>query len=217
MYETYGDRVRFVMVYVREAHPVPADQGAEEAGWKMIDDVVYHQPTSYEERRKLAETACTYWEIPFPALVDTLEPDTGSLYYAVPNRIYLLDKRGQIIFRGVRGAAGGAARPAEIALREFLGLPDGDYVSEEFQQPAGRGRGTEQGPPPAGSAGGRRGARQDAPTPQQMLERMDLNGDGKLQKDELPEQRAQRLLERFDANGDGIIDREELESPASSL
>lgn len=53
-----------------------------------------------------------------------------------------------------------------------------------------------------------------------MIERMmqqDKNGDGKLSRDELPEERADRMIGNFDKNGDGAIDREEAEQMAQSV
>ncbi len=62
-----------------------------------------------------------------------------------------------------------------------------------------------------GQRGGQPGQRGGDPA--QFVERMmqrDANGDGKLQRDELPEQLAERLFESGDTNGDGALDREEL-------
>ena len=46
--------------------------------------------------------------------------------------------------------------------------------------------------------------------PAALLER-DADSDGKLSRDELPEQMLRRF-DRIDANGDGFLDREELEA-----
>ncbi len=43
------------------------------------------------------------------------------------------------------------------------------------------------------------------------MARMDANGDGKLQKDELPE-RMQSMFDRLDTNGDGALDGEEIQA-----
>ena len=43
---------------------------------------------------------------------------------------------------------------------------------------------------------------------QRMFERLDINGDGEITSDELP-QRAQRMMQ-MDRNGDGVLTREEL-------
>jgi hypothetical protein len=138
MYEKYGDKVRFVMVYIREAHPATGDQTAENAGVKVIEGVVYHQPKTFAERRKLAETACSFWDVKFPALVDTIDPNIDSAYNAHPNRIYLIDTDSKIAYRGVRGPMGALARPTEVALCKLLGLPEGDYVSDERRPPPRR-------------------------------------------------------------------------------
>lgn len=54
-------------------------------------------------------------------------------------------------------------------------------------------------------------ARDDGRPPafSERMKRFDTNGDGKLQKEELPD-RMQRMFDRLDANGDGAIDPEEL-------
>jgi hypothetical protein len=147
MYEAYGGQAVFLVVYIREAHPAFAEQNAEDAGWKMLESsggekVVYHQPRSFADRRKLAETACTFWEMKIPTLVDTMDEGAGDMYQGWPTRIYLLDPGGRIVYRGPLGPNGSNARAAEVALRQHLGLPQGEYVSEERRRaPSGRGRG----------------------------------------------------------------------------
>ena len=46
--------------------------------------------------------------------------------------------------------------------------------------------------------------------PVERLRSMDVNGDGQISRDEVPQQ-AQQQFERMDENGDGVIDAEELE------
>jgi hypothetical protein len=156
MYETYGDQAVFLIIYIREAHPAFAEQTVENAGWKMLDTsggdkVVYHQPRSFDDRRKLAETACTFWEMKVPTLVDTMDESVGDMYQGWPTRIYLIGAGGQIVYRGALGPNGSNARAAEIALRTHLGLPQGEYVSEERRRaPSGRGRGQPEERPAAG-------------------------------------------------------------------
>lgn len=74
---------------------------------------------------------------------------------------------------------------------------------------------TEDAPPPGrrGGAGGAGGS------PDQFIQRMmerDANGDGKLQRDELPGRFADRLFEAGDTNGDDVIDEAELRALAAS-
>ena len=67
-------------------------------------------------------------------------------------------------------------------------------------------RGPGAGRPQAGRPRPQRGNREAMA--RQMFRRFDRNGDGKLQKDELPP--GNRFLPRADANGDGVITLEEL-------
>ena len=74
-------------------------------------------------------------------------------------------------------------------------------------QPGGGGR-------PGGGGGGRQGG-----DPSMFLDRMmemDANGDGKLSRDEVPEQFGARLFEG-DANADGFLTREELQTAMETL
>jgi hypothetical protein len=143
LYEAYKDKAVILVVYIREAHPAQAEQTPLDAGWKAIDETVFYQPSTYEERRRLAETACTFWELPIPTLVDTMEPSIGGLYQAWPNRIYLLDTEGKIVYHGVKGPRGVDVYEGELRLRELLGITDGEPATKPRNQspaPSGRGR-----------------------------------------------------------------------------
>jgi len=61
--------------------------------------------------------------------------------------------------------------------------------------------------PPAKRFGARPGAKRRSP--EQIINRFDKDGDGKLSREELPE-RMQRRFDRLDANADGYIDKDEL-------
>ena len=79
----FGDRVRFVMVNVREAHP-----GANVT-----------QPKNMEEKRAHAGLLRDLHDLPFEVAVDDI---TGSLHRAMspkPNSAYLLKGDGSILFR----------------------------------------------------------------------------------------------------------------------
>lgn len=106
---------------------------------------------------------------------------------------------------------------------------DGEIGPEELRLPGGRRQsfggfpGFGQGPDGPGRGQGRRGGRQVPPgaagrgergvSPEMMIDRMlernDLDGDGMLSSEELPE-RAVRFAEQADANEDGLLDKEEL-------
>ena len=63
--------------------------------------------------------------------------------------------------------------------------------------------------PPAGSPSDR--GETGRPDPAQRFARLDANGDGKLQADEMPD-RMKPLLNTADSNGDGALDRAEMQA-----
>ncbi len=83
LHARFGDRVRFVMVKVREAHP-----GAR-----------VPQPSDLEEKREHAERLRDFHRIQYEVAVDDID---GTLHRALspkPNSAYLLGKDGRILFR----------------------------------------------------------------------------------------------------------------------
>lgn len=140
LYEAYKEKAVILVVYIREAHPARKDQKAEDAGWKAIDGKVFVQPKTFEDRMKLAQTACTFWELPIPTLVDTMKPSIGEMYQAWPNRLYLMDREGKIVYRGVQGPRGVNVHEGELALRKLLGMPGEGTVTQATRQAAPSGR-----------------------------------------------------------------------------
>ena len=130
LYTAYKAEAVILVVYIREAHPAARDQGTV-APSKKVNDVVYYQPRTFQERRKLAETACTFWQLPIPTLVDTIAPSAGEIYEAWPNRMYVIDKEGKILYRGPKGPRGVRPREGEVVLRKLLGKSDSSYVTPE--------------------------------------------------------------------------------------
>ena len=94
-----------------------------------------------------------------------------------------------------------AQASARAKLSEKMKAILDDEQFARFQQAMGGRRGGGQ------RGGGERGGRGMAG----RIEQWDTNGDGKLQKDEIPEQMLP-MFDRLDANGDGELDEEELEA-----
>lgn len=100
MYKKLKDKVDFVAVYVREAHPSD--------GWAMKDKIssVIKQPTSDEERSSVAKTCCTALKVAMPMVVDTIDDRVGNAYSGMPDRLYIIDKWGKVAYKGGRGPMG---------------------------------------------------------------------------------------------------------------
>jgi hypothetical protein len=112
----YGDRVEFLAIYVREAHPTD--------GWRMKsndkDGVVIAQPKSFAERSAVASLCCEKLKITMPLLVDDVDDRVGHLYSGMPDRLYLIDRAGKIAYKGGRGPFG--FKPGELEQAIILNL-----------------------------------------------------------------------------------------------
>jgi peroxiredoxin len=101
LYEQYADEdVRFLFVYVREAHPG--------------EDVPAHR--SLGDKAEGAELLREEEEVEMPILLDTLDGKVHRQYGGRPNPSYVIDKSGRVAFRAVW------TRPSvvEEALEELL-------------------------------------------------------------------------------------------------
>ncbi len=112
MYRRYKDRVDFLAVYVREAHPTD--------GWRMASNdqagIAFAQPHSAGERTRIAQKCCARLEISLPLVVDTMNDRVGHAYSGMPDRLYVIDRAGKVAFKSGRGPFGFKPREMEQAL-----------------------------------------------------------------------------------------------------
>ena len=95
MYETYKDRVEFLIVYIREAHPIDGNMPME---FEMIED-----PITIVERLKVAKQCVSGLKFSMPAVVDRLDDAVSLAYHGWPERLYLVGKDGKIVYVGGSG------------------------------------------------------------------------------------------------------------------
>lgn len=102
IYETYKDRIDFYLVYIREAHPSD--------GWQVrsnLDDKLeFLEPKTEDERAEMASVCMLDLGFTMPMLLDTMENEVDNKYAALPERLYVLDKDGNVFFRGIMGSRG---------------------------------------------------------------------------------------------------------------
>ena len=108
MAERYRDRVAFLVVYIREAHP--------EDGWVLPENrrsgVSVHDPTTAEERLGVAAMCAGRLEMRMPMVVDGPDNAVASAYGGWPDRLYLVGRDRRIAYQGGEGPFG--FRPAEL-------------------------------------------------------------------------------------------------------
>ena len=76
-------------------------------------------PTTYDERVKVAEKACSALKLKLPCLVDGMDNAVNRAYAAWPDRIYVVDKDGKIAVKAGPGPGGFGQGLREA--REWLG------------------------------------------------------------------------------------------------
>jgi hypothetical protein len=116
LHRTYGDRVAFFVVYIREAHP--------EDGWVLETnrraDIRIADPATDEERTGVAEQCVLRLHIDLPVLVDRADNAVASAYGGWPDRLYLVGRDGRIAFQGNDGPFGFKPPELEKAIRAEL-------------------------------------------------------------------------------------------------
>jgi hypothetical protein len=114
--ERYKDRADFVAVYVREAHPTD--------GWRMLandlEGVAVRQPRTLAERGGVAQTCSATLHMKMPLVVDDLDDRVGHAYSGMPDRLYVLDRRGRVAYKSGRGPFGFLPGEMEQALVMLL-------------------------------------------------------------------------------------------------
>ena len=102
MYGRYGGRVNFVTVYIKEAHP--QDEWQMESNEK--EGVCYPQPKTTGERVAIANDFAKRFQYEIPLVVDPIENPANAAYAGWPERFYVVDERGVIVYKGKPGPFG---------------------------------------------------------------------------------------------------------------
>ncbi len=112
VYRRHKDNATFVMVYVREAHPTD--------GWKMDSNgklgVAVKQPTTNPERIEVCRQFQKKFQPGMKVLVDDIADPTGTAYSGMPARLYVIDPKGKVAYKGGRGPFGFKPGEMEQAL-----------------------------------------------------------------------------------------------------
>jgi thiol-disulfide isomerase/thioredoxin len=99
LYEEFGDRVNFIMMYVREAHP--GEQFA--------------QSETIEEKLSYARALRNFYDIPWTVAADNVDGDLHRALDPKPNSAFLTDTGGTILFRSLWASDYEALRQALYA------------------------------------------------------------------------------------------------------
>ena len=95
-YDEFGDRVDFIMLYVREAHP-----GEH-----------FTQAETMEEKLEHARALKKFYDIQWTVAADNIDGDLNRALDPKPNSAFLMNNEGIILFRSLWAADRGALRQA---------------------------------------------------------------------------------------------------------
>jgi len=87
MRERYKEKVTFIVLYQREAHP-------NQMSFSDID-----QPKKYEERKHLAQRTCDDLYPETAIVIDEMDDAVRLAYGRLPNSAYIVDKGGKIVYK----------------------------------------------------------------------------------------------------------------------
>ena len=119
MFDRYRDRVAFATVYIREAHP--------EDEWQMDSNeeegVCYRQPKTLADRLTIANDFVRRSGYKLPLFVDDMDDRAEKLYAGWPERFYIVDAKGVIVYKGEPGPFGFHPEEVEAWLAKNAGSP----------------------------------------------------------------------------------------------
>ncbi|MCA1582162.1 MAG: hypothetical protein LC796_12395 [Acidobacteria bacterium] len=98
----YEGKADFLTVYIREAHP--------EDEWQMTsnekENVCYAQPKTLAQRLAIANDFVKRFHYDVPLAVDPIENPANAAYAGWPERFYIVEESGRIVYKGKPGPFG---------------------------------------------------------------------------------------------------------------
>lgn len=116
----WKNRVEFITVYVREAHPVSEKQLATATNRRA--GIMVTEPKTLDERCSLASRCRTTLHLQSTMVVDEIDNRVATAYAAAPDRLYVIDRQGKVAYQGGPGPFG--FNPGEMEQSLFMLLLD---------------------------------------------------------------------------------------------
>ncbi len=82
-------------------------------------ELLIEDPLTFEERLAVARECEASLGLGFPLLVDELDDAVNHAYAAWPDRLYLVDLDGTVVYRGGKGPMGFQPDELETVLQEL--------------------------------------------------------------------------------------------------
>ena len=107
----------FLAVYIQEAHPTDV--------WQMQSNikegVLFATPKNEDERAYVAGACVRKLGIQFPAVLDGFDNTVEKAYTGWPDRLYLIDSSGRVVYKSKPGPFGFKPDELGAALGKLMG------------------------------------------------------------------------------------------------
>ena len=103
-------------MYIREAHPSDGWQSPQ----NKKEGIIITDPTTMEERRKVAKEFAAQFKVSLPILVDGMDDAVGKAFAAWPDRIYVIGIDGKLAFKGDPGPRGFQVSDVPPVLKKLM-------------------------------------------------------------------------------------------------
>lgn len=117
IFEAFGGRATFRIVYLAEAHPKDGWVGKS----NVSDGILIRQHATLAERRAAARRCRRELGLTIPMLIDGMEDATSAAFSAWPERIYILGTDGRVAHQGGHGPYDVNPQEARAELERLLG------------------------------------------------------------------------------------------------
>ncbi len=130
LYAKCHDDVQFIVIYIREAHPVD--------GWWLGKGLIgfwlklsrskaafdIYDPKTIEERRAVAGQCEAALRYGVRTYVDEMDDAVDKMYAAMPTRMYLIGLDGRVVYIGGMGPYGFKPKELGAAIKKYLSQID---------------------------------------------------------------------------------------------
>ena len=126
IYQEYHHQVKFIKIYIPEAHPVDGwwfGKGLSKILIRLFSSKVsldLYDPKTIEQRRSAAGECQESLRCGVITYVDEMDDPVNKAYAAWPTRLYLIGKDGRVVYAGGPGPFGFKPDEFQTALRTLL-------------------------------------------------------------------------------------------------
>ncbi len=124
LYQQHGDRVNFVMIYIREAHPDSEIFVKNEQGDEVLEK--FTQTDEFGLRKSHAQYCERTLDLSFPMLMDSVDNQTNMAYSGWPIRLVIVGTDGKVVSPGAPGPQGFSPEAVTAWARELTSKSEGE-------------------------------------------------------------------------------------------